>query len=1039
MRRVPDAQDWTTARAYPFDAVRKRAFPMRSRTDWEEAGGRVLAVDKKERPAIKMRKVELRNDKPMYLQPSLNSSLRSSTSAGARNVFGIGIDSAIFEYDAISKKLLIDVQMSKAYDDFTSGGRHLSTTLDTFVQRSNDDKRRLMLAWLYDVLNSNNKGSLGDGKLDDIVKRIGSFGVHKEYILDVMKDLTSRYYRQLLTVVKDRLLRAIDKCFTADSGIRSYDMIIGLLRHVRSGDSSQLNLHLTSHVIYMLNRHYPEIKRRPIVVSSSLYAITRIAYDHFMCQIEASSGKTTTVVDPTKLKPSQFPLPVPDGGNETKAANRELLDFVLQKEIGFCCRVLRDDIKYAKLIGRDYIRILQPLLKIGKFRRFWCSLLNKKEDLRAILSTPTDPFYIITRIPCEIERDCFFMCVETRFASTQIEFHLRWIDRYIKKVPGGTSSSLKVDIIRYLVYVLGSVSTLAHIKQPQDAQARERLIDGLLTSVQCPFIAYQCRLAIYFDLILPLAHPLQNHLAAIECGFTLAAQIPQFTNCYRNACALVDFLARQCDIFAPFNEWFIANARRSLEVLLLFGRTDERVLSVLRQKVTKALKFISGDSMSTYFVSNGYLSLKDRVLRSNFFRIFSTLVTDQFTIRTLWHKNLSNSRKPVSMDDNTKDTLEDGELVDSWSPSPDKLIKKILEKMLRNLNEDSSNLNSVFTSYLIEISKMRNSLHLVEKVHFIVHNFINDALIDFRIHPLECRLWSARACNLVRTRTFDQNSIFAPIRALLSIDDVNNQVVLLKIIKLVHNKQSKYASLVLLALSVISAEEREVLEKIYSEFEKDVPICSSIKKHLLSSEWHLHLFFFLLPYVMVTYPTLRGDYDIISMACKYLSDRRLTDYTMAHIFDTFTLFSQDSIKTNVIKSQQMSLHAQDVFWHLLGASTQAVPPSTYLEVFTNSISNNIDSHITLILKRQCQPTEQMIGMVLRRKPDNFSEAVIDGWCRNLKNEGKHLNDIANIFIAAARAINDPEALAKHLKGRKDQYLLTSENLVNFLDTRAPPL
>nr|POF19710.1 integrator complex subunit 3 [Quercus suber] len=175
-------------------------------------------------------------------------------------------------------------------------------------------------------------------------------------------------------------------------------LLVCLLRQIVGGDFSEGNLWLCFELLSVfMDKWDCLLEEEPLVLSSALYTYLRLLADH--CRL----------------------------------SNNASLEVLKRLEIEFCVKLVREQFHLCLRIGRDFVRLLQDLVHVPKFRAIWKDLvLNPSlfntpgfSDISKFYCTRTSSRYALLRITPEMETQLRFLLTYVKFGSQRR--HQEWL------------------------------------------------------------------------------------------------------------------------------------------------------------------------------------------------------------------------------------------------------------------------------------------------------------------------------------------------------------------------------------------------------------------------------------------------------------------------------------------------------------------------------------------------------------------------------------------------------------------------------------
>ena len=110
------------------------------------------------------------------------------------------------------------------------------------------------------------------------------------------------------------------------------------------------------------------------------------------------------------------------------------LSALKEKEVRFCVEVIREKFTECRVIGRDFVRLLQDLTKIPQFSDLWKDILQRPQslssqftDLSQLFSIRTPRKFLVSRVTPDMEKLLLFIMQKVcnlRFLSIWSTEHL---------------------------------------------------------------------------------------------------------------------------------------------------------------------------------------------------------------------------------------------------------------------------------------------------------------------------------------------------------------------------------------------------------------------------------------------------------------------------------------------------------------------------------------------------------------------------------------------------------------------------------------
>nr|XP_023905400.1 integrator complex subunit 3 homolog [Quercus suber]POF19709.1 integrator complex subunit 3 like [Quercus suber] len=241
-------------------------------------------------------------------------------------------------------------------------------------------------------------------------------------------------------------------------------LLVCLLRQIVGGDFSEGNLWLCFELLSVfMDKWDCLLEEEPLVLSSALYTYLRLLADH--CRL----------------------------------SNNASLEVLKRLEIEFCVKLVREQFHLCLRIGRDFVRLLQDLVHVPKFRAIWKDLvLNPSlfntpgfSDISKFYCTRTSSRYALLRITPEMETQLRFLLTYVKFGSQRR--HQEWFAK--KFLCGMERESLISDIVRFICCAHHPTNEIIQ----SDVIPRWAVIGWLLTLCQKNYVGANVKLALFYD------------------------------------------------------------------------------------------------------------------------------------------------------------------------------------------------------------------------------------------------------------------------------------------------------------------------------------------------------------------------------------------------------------------------------------------------------------------------------------------------------------------------------------------------------------
>lgn len=333
-----------------------------------------------------------------------------------------------------------------------------------------------------------------------------------------------------------------------------------LMRYASGGDLHPKNLHLIESLldIYIENKTW--LDRFPSLICSVVYTYLRLIEDHNV--------------------PSLLAL--------------------RQKEVNFVILLIRERFADVMTLGRDLVRLLQNVARIGEFNQLWQDILHNPRSLcptyvnvLQLLQIRTSRRYLQSRLTPDMERKLAFLTASVRFGNHKR--YQEWFQRQYLATP--ESQSLRSDMIRFIVGVIHPTNELLC----SDIIPRWAVIGWLLTTCTSSVAASNAKLALFYDWLFfePDKDNIMNIEPAILVMHHSMRSHPVVT------ATLLDFLCRIIpNFYPPLTDKVRLGVFNSLRQII-----DKRVLPTLHSlfdspKLDGELRTMVQDTFKEFCVNN---------------------------------------------------------------------------------------------------------------------------------------------------------------------------------------------------------------------------------------------------------------------------------------------------------------------------------------------------------------------------------------------------------------------------------------------------
>ncbi|KAF7721317.1 Integrator complex subunit 3 [Apophysomyces ossiformis] len=231
-----------------------------------------------------------------------------------------------------------------------------------------------------------------------------------------------------------------------------------LLKQIKGGDVSHLNIILCEQMLKLLNTHRTWLDIYPRVITTAVYTFLRLIPDHRPAQLLA----------------------------------------LQEREVRFIVGLLREKWMTCCAIGRDLVRALHDVASITEIGLLWDDLLNAPQKLspqfrgiESILKQTTPKEYLWSRLTPDIESKLLFILQNLTVGHYQR--NLGWfLQRYLS---APESEPYFVDIIRFIVSGWYPSNQILQ----SDIVPRYVVIGSMLRAIKNNVVAANVKMALVYD------------------------------------------------------------------------------------------------------------------------------------------------------------------------------------------------------------------------------------------------------------------------------------------------------------------------------------------------------------------------------------------------------------------------------------------------------------------------------------------------------------------------------------------------------------
>ena len=235
-----------------------------------------------------------------------------------------------------------------------------------------------------------------------------------------------------------------------------------------------------------------------------------------------------------------------------------------EKEVRFCIEVIREKFAECKVIGRDFVRLLQDLTKIPQFADLWKDILQRPQslspqftDLSQLFACRTPQKFLRSRVTPDMERLLLFIMRKVPMGNQKK--YQQWFTQC--HLSTQESESLVTDLIRYICGVYHPSNAVLN----SNIVPRWAVIGWLLSIVKSSTNQANTKLALFYDWF--FYDPQIDNIMNIEPGMLLMIHsIPKYASF---TAQLLEFILYVMDIYYPPGcELIRKGVHNSLQIML---------------------------------------------------------------------------------------------------------------------------------------------------------------------------------------------------------------------------------------------------------------------------------------------------------------------------------------------------------------------------------------------------------------------------------------------------------------------------------------
>jgi hypothetical protein len=318
------------------------------------------------------------------------------------------------------------------------------------------------------------------------------------FVVNRLKVLALEKYSKLTENSRQQLLWLVTKMVELD--VKEADVLIAFLaKQIITGDHSPKNIWLIHQLLDILNNNKQWFYSQPALVPQMYYTFMSIINDHLRPQFDA----------------------------------------LREKEISFCLSLYREKFELLRGIGRDFIRLLQNVIRIPEFDQIWKEIIYDvhKDDRLSMVKQRTSRSLLQSRVTYDMENWLIFMMKQVKMGNQKR--YQQWFATAFLSRP--ENETLIPDLIRFICGVYHPPNQILC----SDVVPRWAVIGWLLKSIKTNSVLVSAKRALFYDWF--FFDPKTDNIMNIEPAMLLMIHsIPKYVDI---TASLLEFLLAECDQF----------------------------------------------------------------------------------------------------------------------------------------------------------------------------------------------------------------------------------------------------------------------------------------------------------------------------------------------------------------------------------------------------------------------------------------------------------------------------------------------------------